>query len=68
MGKCKCCNTHEHGHSHGHHHEHEHHHHEHGEGGLRGKLLLIAATVFLLIGAVVVEHNTSLATWLLLLV
>lgn len=66
MGKCKCCNTHEHGHSH--HHEHEHHHHEHGEGGLRGKLLLIAATVFLLIAAVIVEHNTSLATWQLLLV
>lgn len=61
MGKCKCCNTHEHGHSHG-------HHHEHGEGGQRGKLLLIAATVFLLIGAVIVEHNTSLATWQLLLV
>ena len=68
MGKCKCCHTHEHGHSHDHHHEHEHHHHEHGEGGLRGKLLLIAATVFLLIGAVIVEHNTSLATWQLLLV
>lgn len=68
MGKCKCCNTHEHGHSHGHHHEHEHHHHEHGEGGLRGKLLLIAATAFLLIAAVIVEHNTSLATWQLLLV
>lgn len=68
MGKCKCCHTHKHGHSHGHHHEHEHHHHEHGEGGLRGKLLLIAATVFLLIGAVIVEHNTSLATWQLLLV
>lgn len=60
MGKCKCCHTHEHGH--------DHHHHEHGEGRLRGKLLLIAATVFLLIGAVVVEHNTSLATWQLLLV
>lgn len=69
MGKCKCCHTHELGHSHGHHHEHEHHHHhEHGEGGLRGKLLLIAATVFLLIAAVIVEHNTSLATWQLLLV
>lgn len=68
MGKCKCCNTHEHGHSHGHHHEHEHHHDEHGEEGQRGKLLLIAATVFLLIGAVIVEHNTSLATWQLLLV
>lgn len=68
MGKCKSCHTHEHGHSHEHHHEHEHHHHEHGEGGLRGKLLLIAATAFLLIGAVIVEHNTSLATWQLLLV
>lgn len=68
MGKCKCCHTHDHGHSHEHHHEHEHHHHEHGEGGLRGKLLLIAATAFLLIGAVIVEHNTSLATWQLLLV
>ena len=30
--------------------------------------MLIAATVFLLIGAVVVEHNTSFATWQLLLV
>lgn len=30
--------------------------------------MLIAATVFLLIGAVVVEHNTSLVTWQLLLV
>ena len=68
MGKCKCCNTHEHSHGHEHHHEHEHHHHEHGEGGLRGKLLLIAATAFLLIGAVIVEHNTSLAKWQLLLV
>lgn len=68
MGKCKCCHTHDDGHSYGHHHEHEHHHHEHGEGGLRGKLLLIAATVFLLIGAVIVEHNMSLATWQLLLV
>ena len=68
MGKCKCCHTHEHSHDHHHEHGHDHHHHEHGEGGLRGKLLLIAATVFLLIGAVVVEHNTSLATWQLLLV
>ena len=68
MGKCKCCHTHEHSHDHHHDHGHQHHHHEHGEGGLRGKLLLIAATVFLLIGAVVVEHNTSLATWQLLLV
>ena len=68
MGKCKCCHTHEHSHDHHHEHGHDHHHHEHGERGLRGKLLLIAATVFLLIGAVVVEHNTSFATWQLLLV
>ena len=68
MGKCKCCHTHEHSHDHHHEHGHDHHHHEHGEGRLRGKLLLIAATVFLLIGAVVVEHNTSFATWQLLLV
>ena len=68
MGKCKCCHTHEHSHDHHHEHGHDHHHHEHGEGGLRGKLLLLATTVFLLIGAVVVEHNTSLATWQLLLV
>ena len=68
MGKCKCCHTHEHSHDHHHEHGHDHHHHEHGEGGLRGKLLLIAATVLLLIGAVVVEHNTSLATWQLLIV
>lgn len=68
MGKCKCCHTHEHSHDHHHEHGHDHHHHEHGERGLRGKLLLIAVTVFLLIGAVVVEHNTSLATWQLLLV
>lgn len=68
MGKCKCCHTHEHSHDHHHDHGHQHHHHDHGEGGLRGKLLLIVATVFLLIGAVVVEHNTSLATWQLLLV
>ena len=68
MGKGKCCHTHEHSHDHHHEHGHDHHHHEHGEGGLRGKLLLLAATVFLLIGAVVVEHNTSLATWQLLLV
>lgn len=67
MGKCKCCHTHEHSHDHHHDHGHDHHHHEHGEG-LRGKLLLIAATVLLLIGAVVVDHNTSLATWQLLLV
>ena len=57
------------------HHEHEHHcescshehHHEH-EHSLKNQLWLIAATAILLIGAVLVEHNTSLATWQLLLV
>ena len=59
-------------HEHHHHHEcsehehhHEHHHHEHG--GHR-QLWLIAATVVLLIGAVIVEHTLQLPTWQLLLV
>ena len=75
MGKCNCCQTHGH-HQHNelhahHHHEHHaqhHHHHEHGEGGLKSKLLLIITTIVLLAVAVVVEHNTSIATWQLLLV
>ena len=60
-----CCeheHHHEHPHEHGHHHE---HHHEHG--GHR-QLWLIAATVVLLIGAVIIEHNLQLSTWQLLLV
>ena len=57
-------------HSHEHHcescsHEHEHHHEEHS---LRKQLWLIGITVFLLIGAVLVEKNLSLSTWQLLLV
>ena len=57
-----------------HHHEHEHcescsheheHHHEHS---LKKQLWLIAATAVLLIGAVLIEHNTNLPTWQLLLV
>lgn len=63
MGKCNCCHTHEHHHEH-----HEEHHHEHGEEGVKGKLLLIVATVILLAGAVWVEHSFSLSTWQLLLV
>ena len=57
-----------------HHHEHEHcetcsheHHHEH-EHSLKKQLWLIAATAVLLIGAVLIEHNTNLPTWQLLLV
>ena len=55
--------------SHEHHHEscsHEHHHeHEHS---LKKQLWLIVVTAILLVGAVLLEHNTSLATWQLLLV
>ena len=47
--------------------EHSHEHH-HEEGGLRGKLILIAVTFVLLLAAVFIEHNTNLATWQLLLV
>ena len=56
----KCC-THE------HHHEHEHHHHHHEHSGHR-QLWLIGITILLLIGAVIIEKNTSLPTWQLLLV
>ena len=62
----------------GHHHEHNHHcegcsteHHEHEhhhEHSLKKQLWLIAATAILLIVAVLIEHNTSLTTWQLLLV
>ena len=67
MGKCNCCQTHGH-HQHNELHAQHHHHHEHGEGGLKSKLLLIITTIVLLAVAVVVEHNTSIATWQLLLV
>ena len=46
--------------SHEHHHEHEH--------SLKKQLGLIAATAILLVGAVLVEHNTSLSTWQLLFI
>ena len=67
MGKCNCCQTHGH-HQHNELHAQHHHHHEHGIGGLKSKLLLIITTIVLLAVAVVVEHNTSIATWQLLLV
>ena len=57
-----------------HHHEHEHcetcsheHHHEH-EHSLKKQLWLIVVTAILLVGATLIEHNTSLTTWQLLLV
>lgn len=63
-----CCshNHEEHCHCHEHEHSHEHHHHE--DGGLKGKIILIACTVVLLAAAVVIERNCNLATWQLLLV
>ena len=52
-----------------HHHSHEHHHHhEEGEEGLKGKIILIAVTIVLLIGAVLIEKNFNLPTWQLLLI
>ena len=57
----KCC-THE------HHHEHEHHHHHHHEHSGHRQLWLIGITILLLTGAVIIEKNTSLPTWQLLLV
>ena len=56
-------------------HEHNHgcgcgcgHDHDHEEGSLKSKIILIAATVILLIGAVLVEKNCNLPTWQLLIV
>ncbi len=48
------------------HHEHQHEHHHHG--GLKGQLMLIAATAVLLLAAVWVEHSMALPMWQLLLV
>ena len=63
-------NNHHHEHAHncgcGHCHAHSEHHHE--GGNMRSRLLLIAATVLLLAGAVLVEKTCNLSTWQLLLV
>lgn len=63
-----CCNTHSGcGCNHKHEHNHEHSHcHEHE--GLKGKVVLIGATILLLIGAALIEHSMNLATWQLLLI
>lgn len=53
----------------GHDHKHIHEHlHNHEEGGLKGKLVVIIATVILLIAAVFIEKKCNLSTWQLLLV
>ena len=57
---CDCCS-----HNHDGHHEHEHHH-EHGS--LMKSLTLIAITVALLVGAVIIEKTCKLATWQLLFI
>lgn len=44
------------------------HEHHHDHDGMKGKIVLIAATVVLLIAAVLIERNCELATWQLLLV
>ena len=62
---CDTCSQ-EHRHEHHHDHEaHEHHHHEHS---LKKQLRLIIATVVLLVIAVLIEHNSQLTKWQLLLV
>lgn len=56
----EACSSCEHKHKHEHHHEHEH--------SLKEQLALIIVTAVLLIVAVIIEKNTSLTTWQLLLV
>jgi Cd2+/Zn2+-exporting ATPase len=61
------------GHEHHHEHQgecccHEHHHEHHHEHGLHRQLGIIVVTVLLLIGSVIIEKTTALATWQLLLV
>ena len=66
------CHCHEHHHKHEHHHEHHHHeghehHHDHDESPKKLLIKIIAAALLLAV-AVFIEHNTSLATWQLLLI
>ena len=49
-------------------HEHEHEHHHHHEGGTKKRLALIISAAVLLVAAVLIEKNTTLPTWQLLLV
>ena len=77
---CHCGLEHDHHHDeHGHHDHHEHHHdehdhdehhhdHHHEHGSLKNKLALIIVSALLLVGAVIIEKNTNLPTWQLLLI
>ena len=58
---------HEHNHVHGHDHGHEHHHH-HEEHGVKEAAIKIGVAAVLLVGAVILEKNTELPKWALLLV
>lgn len=77
---CHCGLEHDHHHDeHGHHDHHEHHHdehdhdehhhdHHHEHGSLKNKLALIIVSALLLVGAVIIDKNTNLPTWQLLLI
>ena len=65
----ECC-SHEHHHEHHDHEgcEHAHHHHHDDEGGLKQQIIKIAATVVLLVGAIIIEKRCDLSTWQMLLI
>lgn len=65
----ECC-SHEHHHEHHDHEgcEHAHHHHHDHEGGLKQQVIKIAATVVLLVGAIIIEKRYDLPTWQVLLI
>ena len=68
--KCDCCSAnveHNQHHKENERHEHEHHHH-HDSNGIKSKIILIATTVILLTGAVIIEKTCAIPTWQLLLV
>ena len=50
------------------HHHHHGHNHSHEGGSLKGKIRLIAVTILLLTGAIVLERSCQWETWQLLLV
>lgn len=61
-----CCNTHS-GCACNHKHDHNHGH-SHAHDGLKGKVVLIGATIIMLICAALIEHSMNLTTWQLLLI
>ena len=65
----ECC-SHEHHHEHHDHEgcEHAHHHHHDHESGLKQQIIKIAATVVLLVGAIIIEKRYDLPTWQVLLI